>query len=464
VALRVGERSACRELWGRRTIQNRKRGRRKRVCVNKGLTGLGAAKIASMPFDPNTDSVNYAFLKPLEPLLAQARNLWYCPELPDDEWVRMGVYRVLESSPSGRAFLQEHGLEFEKVPSYGNYFASLRSPRRRDLALEISEALIGVVEARVCDRLGHIPELERYACFAADGHWHQAAAHDPRHQGSKTSVGHFYSLNLRTHTFRHLTVGEGLHEHDMSALKRIKPRGLRQGVAKGTRVLMVYDKAGIDLDYWKRCRQECALYFLSRPKENMIFEWVEDRPWDRSDARNLGVLSDRTVRSRQGHPLRLVLYQDALSGQVYEFLTNEPDLPPGVLVELYRRRWEAEKVFDQVKNKLGQKKAWGTSLVAKQTQALMIAITHNLLILYEQELEQRHQITNTAEDQRRERRLEEALGHRCGSRLSVASLVLEARRATQRSVKFIRWLRQALRGRLAEAAAVPRLKDLYATL
>lgn len=402
-----------------------------------------------MPFNPDTHSVNHAFFQPLQSLLAGAANLWYCPELPDDEWVRMGVQRVLEASPSGRAFLQEHGMRFETPPTYTNYFASLRSTRRRDLALEISEGLIKVVEERVCDRLAHIPELERYACFAADGHWHQAAAHDPRHEGSKISVGHFYSLNLRTHTLRHLRVGEGLHEHDMSALKRIKPRGLRQGVRQGTRVLIVYDKAGIDLAYWKRCRQECAVYFLSRAKENMIFEWVEDRPWEESDVRNQGVLSDSVVRSREGHRLRLVLYQDALSGEIYEFLTNEPDLPPGVLAELYRRRWEAEKVFDQLKNKLGQKKAWGTSLVAKQAQALMIAITHNLLIRYEQELEKRHQTRNTAEDDRRDRRIEAALRHCSGSRLNVPSLVLEARRATQRSVKFIRWLRQALRGRRA---------------
>ena len=417
-----------------------------------------------MAFDPTIDSVNHAFFQPLQPLLARAVNLWYCREFPDDEWVRMGVARVLEGSPSGRAFLQEHGLEFEQIPSYGNYFASLRSPRRRDLALEISEGLMAVVEPQVCDRLAHIPELARYACFAADGHWHQAAAHDPRHQGSKTAVGHFYSLNLRRHTLRHLTVGEGLHEHDLSALKRIQPRGLRQGVKKGTRVLIVYDKAGIDLGYWKRCRHECAVYFLSRPKENMIFEWVADRPVDRSDPRNAGVRSDRTVRSREGHLLRLVIYQDALTGETYEFLTNEPDLPPGVLVELYRRRWEAEKVFDQLKNKLGQKKAWATSLVAKQTQALLATITHNLLILYEQALERRHQVTNTAEDDRREQRIESALWKGSANRLAVASLVLEARRATQRSVKFIRWLRDALRRRLAEAVAVARLKNLYATL
>src|ERR1051325_8178880 len=68
--------------------------------------------------------------------------------------------------------------------------------------------------------------LNVYACFAADGHWHKAAVNDPRHDGSKMAVGHFYALNLRTHTLRHLAAGEGLHEHDMSALKRIKPKGL----------------------------------------------------------------------------------------------------------------------------------------------------------------------------------------------------------------------------------------------
>ncbi len=49
-------------------------------------------------------------------------------------------------------------------------------------------------------------------------------------------------------------------------------------------------------------------------------------------------------------------------------------------------------------------------------------------------------------------------------RTRLPSLVVAARRATQRSVKFIRWLRQSLRDQLTEAAAVLRLKLLYAKL
>lgn len=417
-----------------------------------------------MPISHNTTTVNEQFLQLLEQATAAALSRRPCPEFPDETWITMGVQRVLEATESGRAFLQEHGLRFEKAPRHDNYFASLRSPRRRDLAREVNQYILVQAQSRVADRLAGIAELDRYACFAADGHWHKAAAHDPKHEDRKMAVGHFYALDLRTHTLRHLAAGQGLHEHDMSALKRIKPRGLRQEVAQGTRVLIAYDKACIDFDYWNRCRRECAVYFLSRVKENMTFEWVQDNEWNKSDARNRGILVDCKVRSRAGHSLRLIMHQDALSGEIYEFLSNEPDLPPGVMAELYRRRWEAEKVFDEIKNKLGQKKAWGSSLEAKETQALLIAMTHNLLLCYEQDLERRHQVANTAEDQRRRRRIERA--KRSGAKMGwpLPSLVVQARRATQRSVKFIRWLRHALREKLTEAAAVLRLKQLYATL
>jgi hypothetical protein len=206
------------------------------------------------------------------------------------------------------------------------------------------------------------------------------------------------------------------------------------------------------------------VYFISRVKEGMVFSWVENRAWDKSNMRNRGVLSDLKVATRDGHPMRIVTYVDRQSGEVYEFLTNEFDLPPGIIAELYRRRWDVEKVFDEVKNKLGQKKAWASSLTAKETQAQMIAITHNLLLCYEQDLERRHGVKNEAEDRRQAQRIE-VVAQQCAEMgWPLPSLVVLSRRATQRSVKFIRWIRQALRDGLAEAAAVLRLKQLYAVL
>lgn len=410
----------------------------------------------------HTATVNEAFYRPLKGLADHSPHAKRCPELPDEDFILLGVQRVLESSESGRAFLQEHGLRFQNTPDHNNYFAALRSGRRCAVLRDVNAVLVRAFDLALPDRLADMPELETYECFALDGHWHKAAAHDPKHEDSKIAVGHFYGLNLRTHTLGHLAAGQGLHEHDMSALKRIKPKGLRHGVPKGKRVIIVYDKAGIDFDYWKRCRQECAVYFISHVKENMAYDWIDSVEWDRSDARNHGVTEDRRVRTREGHLLRIVRYTDPRSGETYEFLTNEPDLPPGVIVELYRRRWEAEKVFDQIKNKLGEKKAWATSLVAKEAQAQLIAMTHNLLLFYEHTLETRHGIKNEAEDERRRQRTEAAEKECAQAGKPLSMLVVRAQRATQRSVKFIRWLRQSIRDNVAEATATLRLKQLYA--
>ena len=104
-------------------------------------------------------TVNEVFFQPLADAVAQASNLWHCPEFPDDVWMHMGVQRVLEASESGRGFLQEHGLRFDNPPSYENYFASLRSERRGDLAREVNRSLITAIESRLGDRLAGIPEL-----------------------------------------------------------------------------------------------------------------------------------------------------------------------------------------------------------------------------------------------------------------------------------------------------------------
>lgn len=413
---------------------------------------------------PAPTTVDAAFFAPLAGLVAASPHARPCPEYPDDLFVRLGVQRVLELSASGRAFLQEHGARFADPPGHANYFAALRSARRCGVLRDVHDALRAAAAARLPDRLADIAELAQYECLAIDGHWHRGAVHDPRHDGVKMAVGHFYSLDLRRHTLRHLTAGQGLHEHDMTALKRVTPRGLRHGVPQGQRVLLVYDKAGIDFAYWKRCRQECAVYFLSRVKEGMAYDWLDNRPWDPADPRQRGVTADRRVMTREGQVVRLIGYTDPVSDVAFEFLTNEPDLSPGVLGELYRRRWEAEKVFDQIKNKLGEQKAWATSLTAKTAQAQLIALTHNLLLIYECQLETNHGVTNVAEDQRRADRSALA-GRQCAKAgQPLSTLVLAARRATQRSVKFIRWLRQALRDQLAEARAVPRLRTLYATL
>jgi hypothetical protein len=187
----------------------------------------------------------------------------------------------------------------------------------------------------------------------------------------------------------HLTVSDQVErkkDRDMRALKRQDILSLRQGAAKGRKVLYVWDRAGIGFRQWFKWR-ESGIYFLSREKENMKLETVGVHSFDRADRINQGVISDEMVATSVGVTERRVIYQDPETGIVYARLTNlPPAIAPGIVALLYRSRWEVEKVFDEFKNKLGEIKSWASTANAKTCQARLLCLTHNLMTLMEEQL------------------------------------------------------------------------------
>lgn len=73
-------------------------------------------------------------------------------------------------------------------------------------------------------------------------------------------------------------------------------------------------------------------------------------------------------------------------------------------------------------------------------------------------------MNNQAEDHRRAKRTQKVAKECALIGQPLSELAIQAQRATQRSVKFVRWIRQSIRDQAAEATAVLRLKQLYATL
>lgn len=64
-----------------------------------------------------------------------------CRSISDENWIRIGLDRVLQESPSGRGFLQRHSPQLPVSPTISHYFHSLRSERRLRLLEEISERI-----------------------------------------------------------------------------------------------------------------------------------------------------------------------------------------------------------------------------------------------------------------------------------------------------------------------------------
>ena len=310
-----------------------------------------------------TTSLKDKFFAPVFAALSRAVNSRICSEYSDQEHLSSGIQRVLETVTSGRDWVQRLRLKLKLNLSVSNFFSSLRSVRRKELVEEISADVRGQTDRKIChqagsDPLAAHPELDGFAVNASDGHSHKASAHENPIQGKKRAVTHIYTCNLRSHSLTHTALSNTdlsknkKKEHEISTLKQIGANRLRMGEAKGIKVIQVYDPAIIDYSQWFKWKQGHGIYILTLEKSNSALQVSSGRDWDKTDERNLGVLNDELVNSSNGTTLRRVTYRDSVTGKEYRFITNELTLPPGLIAFLYKLRWDIEKIFDQVKNKL----------------------------------------------------------------------------------------------------------------
>lgn len=245
--------------------------------------------------------------------------------------------------------------------------------------------------------------LDDYDIYAGDGHYRAASTHEPKKDNKKYAIGHFYTLNLRTHMLTHL---DGMldepgrkKEHDIHLLKRSSVKQLRQGAAKGRKVIYVWGSARIDCFQWYKWKQSSGIYFISVEKGNMKAHVQGQLSWDRENCINVGVIADELV-GIAGVSVRRVKYQCPSSGKHFNFLTTLTAIEPGLIAHLYKLRWSIEKVFDELKTKLNQNKAWGKSPTCKNMQAQLTCLLHNLMVNFENVIAEQEQLADMPEEYR----------------------------------------------------------------
>ena len=318
---------------------------------------------------------------------------------------------------------------------------------------------------RIDDPFAAIEELRDFDLYAADGHYHHAACFDPKPQekGANTiATGHFFRLNLRTHHLSHLDTSRPADgkkkDHDMNVIKRSSAYALRNHAEKGRKVLLAWDKACIDYRYWYKLKHNNGIYFITQEKANSAAEECSIGLFDPADPRNEGIQSDYMVATPCGVALRRIVYTDPRDGQTYTFLTNEMTLPAGVLVLVYKHRWDIEKVFHELKSKMNERKSWASGPEAKSAHAQFECVTHNLLLLLETHLTENEGLTDEVEEKKKITR-RKTRTNRAGELLGPDSNFINraVQRATQRTLRFIRWLRNWIYRELPWAAARARL-------
>jgi hypothetical protein len=418
------------------------------------------------------------FIAPLIDAYSGSHRKYDCRELGDLDFLESGISRCISAVTSGRDFLQKHGDNGRKEIELTLFFKALKSNRRLDNLTSVNLNVARLMRSRLSDSFAGIDELSDFDIYAGDGHFHEAACHDPhkakrpkpakkktngdrQKQAKKLQTGHFFILGMRDHHLRHLALAElrpgGGNEHDMHVLKRIGAKALRFDARVGRKSMIVWDRAGIDFRFWEEAKR-LGVYFISREKANMDIGVIGLTPgFDKEDPRNAGVTDDEFVGpGGGGSMLRRVTYTD-VKGTTYNYLTTEMRLPAWAIVLLFKQRWDIEKVFDEVKNKMLERKSWASGEVAKEVHANFICLAHNLMVMLEDEIEKIGGICNSPERKRKSGREEKAKKSGAGY---VATMM---QRFTVRSVKFVRWLRNFIYRETPWGEALARLVKIYAT-
>ena len=201
---------------------------------------------------------------------------------------------------------------------------------------------------------------------------------------------------------------------------------------------------------------------MTRNKANIKYEEIERLEFDTKDGVNKGVEYDQFVKTKTDeYTVRRVIYKCPFSGTTFSFITNLPkSVRPGVIAHLYRLRWGIEKAFDEVKNKYGEKKAWSKSEAGKLAQAKLIAMTYNLLTLFDDEVEEEG-VVDVEENERREKRLQESLKNTKVEKAKISDMLLVVQRSSQRPLRFFRWFREKLQTDTSWPEAMDSLRCVY---
>lgn len=413
-------------------------------------------------------TLNSLFFNDLIDIYPFSDRAYHCTSISDLDFAKLGVLRCISHAKTGQEFLQHHAEQGEADIDPSHFFKALKSPRRLANITSLNALLLPVMRAGCDDPFSHFEELADFDIYAADGHYQHAAAFDPKptETGEKTiATGHFFRLDLRSHHLGYIELSQPdagkKKAHDITIIRRATTAALRNGAAKGRKVIYAWDKACIDYHLWHKLKHNSGVYFITREKANSKAEVCSRNLIDLTDPRNEGILSDHLVGTSNGVQLRRIIYNDPCDGTTYTYLSNEMTVPAHQLVIIYKCRWDIEKVFHQLKSKMEERKSWASSPVAKRMHGQFECLAHNLLLLAERkinrlgfvdEVEKKKQIQRAPSRYNREGKpMQKAANF-------IANVV---RRATQRTARFIRWLRNHIYGEAPLSHSMARLAVVW---
>ena len=162
--------------------------------------------------------------------------------------------------------------------------------------------------------------------------------------------------------------------HDKNFLKHID-------LAKGS--ILVFDRAYNDYKQYARFSED-EIWFVTRQKKNAVFEQGEI--FNNENKTDSGVQKDEEIfltykeaKEQKKLRVRRVTYIDKISGNALVFITNNFEFQAQEIADMYKKRWQIETLFKQLKQNFPLKYFLGDNENAIKIQ-IWVSMIANLLV------------------------------------------------------------------------------------
>jgi hypothetical protein len=162
--------------------------------------------------------------------------------------------------------------------------------------------------------------------------------------------------------------------HDHTFLKEV------HHLPKGS--IITFDKGYVDYAQYEKFTS-CSIWYVTRLKDNTLYQARLE--YEIPEDADSGVLKDEEIvlfygeKKKDEHKARRIAYWDSENSRLFEFITNNFELTAEKIALIYKRRWQIELLFKQLKQNFPLKYFLGDNENAIEIQ-IWSALLANLLI------------------------------------------------------------------------------------
>lgn len=157
---------------------------------------------------------------------------------------------------------------------------------------------------------------------------------------------------------------------------------------------VVFDKGYNDYKQYLQWTLD-SIYFVTRQKTNAVYDSIEEFELD--EKTDPAILKDEIIEISDNNKkikLRRIAYWHEPHNKVYEFITNNYEISAEKVAEIYKNRWQIEKLFKRLKQNFPLKYFLGDNQNAIEIQIWVSLIIQLIMLVIQRKVKRNWAYSN----------------------------------------------------------------------